>query len=118
MFLDYFLYRLDKDGDDFLTHEFGFAAGPAFLSNKLNGFYADVKFGLGYAFGKDYNNSDYNRTDLIIEPDLGYYLCFKSNFTIALGIGLQSLVKLSESYYGGIRNGTLQADFRIIIYLW
>jgi hypothetical protein len=97
-----FLYRLDKDGDNFLTHEFGFAVGPAYLFKRLNGFYADVKLGLGYAFGTDYNNRDYNRTDLIIEPDLGYYLCFKSRFTMAIGIGLQSLIKLSESYYGSV----------------
>jgi hypothetical protein len=97
-----FMYRLDKDGDYFLTHEFGFAVGPAYLFKKLNGLYADIKLGLGYAFGTDYNNSDYNRTDLIIEPDIGYYLCFKSRFTMAIGIGLQSLVKLSESYYGDI----------------
>ncbi len=97
-----FLYRFDKDGDNFLTHEFGFAIGPAYLSKMLNGFYADFKIGLGYAFGTDYNNSDYNRTDLILEPDLGYYLCFKSKFTMSIGIGLQSLIKLSESYYGDI----------------
>ncbi len=97
-----FLYRLDKDGDNFLTHEFGFAVGPAYLSKKLNGFYADFKIGLGYAFGTDYNNSDYNRIDFILEPDLGYYLCFKSRFTMSIGIGLQSLIKLSESYYGNI----------------
>jgi len=97
-----FLYRLEKDGDNFITHEFGFAVGPAYLSKKLNGFYADIKIGLGYAFGTEYNNSDYNRIDLIIEPDLGYYLCFKSNFTMSIGIGMQSLIKLSESYDGNI----------------
>ncbi|MBN1157793.1 MAG: hypothetical protein JXA61_00300 [Bacteroidales bacterium] len=94
------LYRLDKDGPHFLTHEFGFAAGPAYLSNSLNGFYADLKIGFGYAFGTDYNNSDYTRSDLIIEPDIGYYLNFSSGFSIALGIGMQSLIKLWESYYG------------------
>jgi hypothetical protein len=97
-----FLYRFDKDGSYFLTHEFGFAVGPSFLTNSLNGFFADLKIGLGYAFGTDYNNSDYHRTDFIIQPDIGYYLCFKNRFTIALGIGLQSLIKLSESYYGYI----------------
>jgi hypothetical protein len=97
-----FMYRLDKDGDYYLTHEFGFAVGPAYLFERLNGLYADIKLGLGYAFGTDYNNSDYNRTDLIIEPDIGYYLSFKNRFTIAIGVGLQSLVKLSESYYGEI----------------
>lgn len=96
------LYRLDKDGSYFLTHEFGFAIGPSYLTNSLNGFFADLKIGLGYAFGTDYNDSDYHRTDFIIQPDIGYYLCFKSRFTIALGIGLQSLIKLSESYYGYI----------------
>ena len=97
-----FLYRFDKDGDYFKTHEFGFAIGPAYLSKKLNGFYADFKIGLGYAFGTEYNNSDYNRIDLILEPDLGYYLCFKSKFTMSIGIGMQSLIKLSESYDGNI----------------
>lgn len=96
------LYRLDKDGSYFLTHEFGFAIGPSYLTNSLNGFFADLKIGLGIAFGTDYNDSDYHRTDFIIQPDIGYYLCFKSRFTIALGIGLQSLIKLSESYYGYI----------------
>ena len=96
------LYRLDKDGSYFLTHEFGFAIGPSYLTNSLNGFYADLKIGLGYAFGTDYNDSDYHRADLIIQPDIGYYLCFKSRFTIALGIGLQSLIRMSESYYGYI----------------
>jgi len=97
-----FIYRMDKDGDYFLTHEFGLAVGPAYLSKQLKGFYADIKLGLGYAFGTDYNNSDYTRTDLIIEPDIGYYLGFKNRFTMAIGIGLQSLLKLSESYYGDV----------------
>jgi hypothetical protein len=96
------MYRYEKDGEYFNTHELGFAAGPSYLSNSLKGFYANVKVGIGLTFGKDYNNSDYNRTDLILQPDLGYYVSLKSGLTFTLGIGMQSLLKLSESYYGDI----------------
>ena len=41
-------------------------------------------------------------TNFFLEPDLGYYLCIKNKFTTSIGIGLQSLIKLSESYYGNI----------------
>jgi len=96
------LYRLDKDGEYFLTHEFGFAAGPSYLSDELKGFYANLKIGVGLSFGKDYNNSDYNRTDLVLQPDIGYYIDFQNGLTFTIGIGMQSLIKLSESYYGYI----------------
>jgi hypothetical protein len=96
------LYRLDKDGENFLTHELGFAAGPSYLSNALKGFYANFKIGFGYAFGKDYNDSEYDRFDLIIQPDIGYYINFKNGFVMTIGLGLQSLLKLSESYFGYI----------------
>ncbi len=94
------LYRLDKDGENFLTHEFGFAAGPSYLSNGLKGFYANLKVGFGYAFGKDYNDSEYDRIDLILQPDIGYYIYFSNGFMLTIGLGMQSLLKLSESYYG------------------
>jgi hypothetical protein len=96
------MYRLDKDGEFFLTHEFGFAAGPEYQFKRWNGFFVNFKAGIGYAFGTDYNDSEYHRTDLILQPDLGYYFKFGNRFALACGVGLQSLVKLSESYYGYI----------------
>lgn len=94
------MYRLDKDGEYFLTHEFGVALGPSYTIDRLNGLYVDLKTGLGYAFGTDYNDSEYIRTDLIIEPDIGYYIDLNNRLSLIVGLGLQTLVKLSESYYG------------------
>ncbi len=91
------LFRSEKDGDNFLTTELGFAVGPSYLSSALNGFYIDCKFGLGIASGRDYDLNDYSRTDFIIQPDIGYYLNMGSKFTMIFGLGMQTLLKLSEN---------------------
>jgi hypothetical protein len=90
------LYRLEKD-NDFKTNEIGFAVGPAYLSDELNGFFADLKFGIGLAAGQDYSSEDYTRTDLIIQPDIGFFKKFNSGLAMSLGLGIQSLVKISEN---------------------
>lgn len=90
------MYRLEKDYN-FLTHEVGFGFGPSYLSNSLKGFYADCKFGLAYAYGLNYEKKRYTRTDILIQPDVGYYKHFKNGFSLALGVGLQTLVLYKEN---------------------
>lgn len=90
------LYRLEKDYD-FFTHEVGFAIGPSYLKNGLRGFYFDWKFGVAYAFGRDYAKNDYRRTDIIVQPDAGYYIKITNDFTMAVGLGIQTLVLFKES---------------------
>ena len=90
------LYRSEKDAD-YLASEMGFAVGPSYLSNSLNGFYIDCKFGIGLASGRDYYLNDYSRTDFVIQPDIGYYLNIGSKFTMIFGLGFQTLVLMNES---------------------
>jgi hypothetical protein len=35
--------------------------------------------------------------DLIIQPDIGFFKKFTSGFALSLGLGIQSLVKISEN---------------------
>jgi hypothetical protein len=100
-------YRLDKDGE-FRTNEFGFAVGPRFSLDYLKGFYIDCKLGLGLASGLDYSGNDYSRFDFVIEPDLGYNLEIGKFFSITFGLGLQTLVCISES---PARDGTWDWNF-------
>ena len=90
------MYRLEKD-NAFKTNEIGFAVGPSYLSNELNGFYADLKLGIGLAAGQNNLSEDYTRMDLIIQPDIGFFKKFSSGFALSLGLGIQSLVKISEN---------------------
>jgi len=90
------MYRLEKDYDLF-THEIGFGFGPSYLSNSLKGFYADCKFGLAFAFGRDFAKNAYTRTDILIQPDAGYYINFKNGFSLAIGLGFQSLLLYKEN---------------------
>jgi hypothetical protein len=90
------LYRLEKD-NDFKTNEIGFAVGPSYLSNELSGFFADLKFGIGLAAGQNNLKEDYTRTDLIIQPDIGFFKKFSGGFAMSFGLGLQSLLKITEN---------------------
>jgi hypothetical protein len=90
------MYRFEKDYD-FKTNEIGFAVGPGYLSNALNGFFADLKFGIGLASGWNYMNEEYTRTDLIIQPDVGFFKKFTGGFTMSFGLGIQSLLPIAEN---------------------
>jgi hypothetical protein len=90
------LYRMEKDYNLF-THEVGIAVGPTYLSNAIKGYFLDCKFGVAYAFGRDVRKHDYNRTDLIVQPEFGYYFRFKNVYTMAVGIGLQTLFLYKEN---------------------
>jgi hypothetical protein len=89
-------YRRDQDAD-FRTNEFGFAVGPRLSFHHLKGWFIECKVGLGIASGVDYFNNDYSRWDFVVQPDVGYTLMIGSNFSVTGGIGLQTLVELSET---------------------
>jgi hypothetical protein len=95
-----FLYQLEMDGRHFSTNEFGLAVGPRFSINVGKGstvYFIQCKVGAGYAFGTDYNNNAYSRLDLIVEPDTGFTFVLGKVFALTAGIGLQSLIPLTES---------------------
>jgi len=81
---------------DFQTFEFGFAAGPCFTSNHLKGFFADFKMGYAFAIGHDYDYNEYSRSDVLIQPEIGYFLTLAGRFTMSFGFGCQSLLKIRE----------------------
>jgi hypothetical protein len=89
------LYRAEKD-DVSQTQEFGFAVGPCYTSNYLNGFYADCKVGFGYDVGDKFGDF-YTRADFVIVPEAGYFINFASRFTMTIGIGMQSLIRIKEN---------------------
>jgi len=89
------IYRMERDYD-FLTQEVGFAIGPCFTSNHLKGFFADFKVGYAFAFGHDYQYNDYSRSDFVLQPEVGYFLTLAGRFTMSLGLGCQSLLKIRE----------------------
>jgi hypothetical protein len=89
-------YRLDNDSN-FRTNELGFAIGPRFSFDFIKGLYTDCKVGLGYAFGVDYMGADYSRLDLVIEPEVGYTLIIGRFFSLTFGIGLQTLIMITEA---------------------
>ena len=90
------LFRSEKDYE-FLTHEFGFAVGPCYTTNYLNGLAIDCKAGFAFALGHDYSYNDYTRADILIQPEVTYFLPFSGKFTMMVGLGVQSLVKITES---------------------
>jgi hypothetical protein len=90
------LCRSEKDYG-YHTMEFGFAVGPCYTSNYLNGFYADFKVGLAYATGRNYYSNNYSRTDFVIQPEAGYFIKFASRFTMTVGLGCQSLLRITEN---------------------
>lgn len=89
-------YRRDEDGS-FKTNELGFAVGPRLSSDHLKGWFVECKFGLGVASGVDYFDDDYSRWDLVVQPEVGYTRMIGGNLSITAGIGLQTLVEVSES---------------------
>jgi hypothetical protein len=91
-----FLYRLDKDGN-FATNEIGAAIGPCYMQKRLNGFIGDVKIGFARAFGRNYDLEDYSRTDFLLQPEMGYFVRMGDKFSFCFGIGVQSLLMISES---------------------
>ena len=90
------LFRAEKNGD-VVTMETGLAVGPCFTSNHLNGFFADCKVGFAFAFGQDYHYNDYVRTDFVLQPEVGYFLTLAGRFTMSVGLGMQSLLKIVEN---------------------
>ena len=68
-----------------------------FTSNHLNGFFADCKVGFAFAFGQDYHYNDYVRTDFVLQPEVGYFLTLAGRFTMSVGLGMQSLLKIAEN---------------------
>jgi hypothetical protein len=92
-----FIYRLEMDGDYFRTNEFGIAVGPRFSLNYAKSLFVEIKAGIGYTFGIDYNDNPYSRLDLIIAPDVGYTFVFWKVLSLTLGIGLQTLIPVMES---------------------
>ncbi len=95
------LYRRDQDAD-FRTNEFGFAVGPRLSFDRLKGWFVECKFGVGRASGVDYFSHDYSRWDLVVQPDIGYSLMLGSNVSVTAGIGVQTLLLLSETPDRGI----------------
>ncbi len=90
------LYRRDVDGD-FKTNEVGIAVGPRLSFGSRGGWFIECKVGLGVASGLDYFDNDYTRWDLVVQPDIGYTRRIGSHLALTGGIGLQTLVLLSES---------------------
>jgi len=90
------LFRVIRD-HQFLLTETGFAVGPCFTSNHLNGFFADCKVGFAFAIGNDYDYSDITRTDFVLQPEFGYFITLAGRFTMSVGLGCQSLFKIAEN---------------------
>jgi hypothetical protein len=96
------MYRFEKDGSNFRTHEIGFAIGPriSFSKKGVAGLYITCQIGAGFCFGKEYSASDYYRIDFIVNPEIGYVIPTKGRFGVAVGIGLQTLLPVVEDYVG------------------
>jgi hypothetical protein len=92
-----FIYRLEIDGAYLMTNEFGFVVGPRFSLDFMKGFFAEFKVGVGYAAGMDYHANDYTRLDLILEPAAGYNIIIGNAFSMTFGLGIQSLIPLTET---------------------
>ena len=91
-----FLFRAVKDSQ-YLLMESGFAVGPCFTSNHLNGFFVDCKVGLAFGAGNDFDNEAFTRTDFVLQPELGYFITLAGRFTMAVGLGMQSMLKIAEN---------------------
>jgi hypothetical protein len=91
------IYRKEVDGNSFATQEFGIAAGPAFYLDRLKSLFASMKLGVGCASGTDYLDRGYTRFDFIIQPEVGTFVPIVDHFRMTLGIGLQTLLLISES---------------------
>lgn len=89
-------YRRDHD-EDFETNELGLAAGPRLSFDRLKGWFVEWKLGVGRASGVDYYSNDYTRWDFVIQPELGYTRTIGTGFSITAGIGLQTLIEVSET---------------------
>jgi hypothetical protein len=90
------LYRFERD-HELLTNEVGAAVGPCLMVNGLKSFFCDVKIGVATAFGRDYEGDDYSRVDLVVQPDVGFFIPLNRTFTFCFGLGIQSLLLLNES---------------------
>ena len=90
------LYRSHTDGALEVNEMAGFL-GPRFsLSGTgTTGAYVALKLGFGFAAGNDYYDQDYKRTDIVIQPEIGYARAWSSLY-LAVGIGILSLLPLSE----------------------
>ena len=90
------LFRVVRD-QQFQVTETGFAVGPCFTSNHLNGFFADCKVGFAFAIGHDYDYDAFTRTDFVLQPEFGYFITLAGRFTMAVGLGMQSMLKIAEN---------------------
>jgi hypothetical protein len=68
------IYRRESDGTYFDTVEISIAAGPAFYLDRLKSLFASVEFGFGEAAGSDYEDNDYTRLDLVIQPEASVFV--------------------------------------------
>ncbi|HEX7599905.1 MAG TPA: hypothetical protein VF518_16925 [Polyangia bacterium] len=92
------LYRYFRDGSRLAIHEMAAAAGPrlSFTGNGLEGFFAVVQCGLGYAWGHDYGDRKYSRVDFVLQSELGYAVAFANGVYLSTGVGVLSLFPLSQ----------------------
>ncbi len=121
------LIRSVKDG--LVRYDTGFALGIGprlgFFGDGVEGMFLTVKLGVGYAAGKNYQGQDYNRVDLLVQPEIGYAFAWGApGFFLGLGAGLRSLIPVSENpgslnfnaigkllhYYTPLINGTVGFD--------
>jgi hypothetical protein len=90
------MYRYEKDAFGNVVQELGAAVGPSYYAEGLNGLFASMRFGLGFAFGRDLYFRNYSRVDLILQPDFGYFVSLGA-LRMQVGIGLQSLPYIAEN---------------------
>lgn len=66
----------------------------------VTGLYASVKLGMGFDTGHDYNAANYNRVNVIVQPEIGYSLAYKA-FFLAFGVGAQVKAQIVEDKSSG-----------------
>ena len=91
-------YLHHKDGNLSLNG-LHLALGPRFtiFGDGLRGLYVAFKVGLGFRYGDDYFASSYYRVGLLLQPEVGWAFAWgRPGFYLAVGLGLQSEVTLTE----------------------
>ena len=79
------------------TSTFGIAVGPSYTSKYLNGFFVDCKIGFAFTAGRDNDSDHYTRSDFLIQPEVGYFFNLSHKFTMSIGFGIQSLLRIREN---------------------
>ncbi len=95
-------YLHHKDGD-LRLNGLSVSLGPRLTlhGEGLRGLYAALKVGLGFRKGEDYFAESYYRVGLLLQPELGWSFAFgRPGFFLAVGVGLQSEVTLTEAGHG------------------